>query len=98
MPISSLPVEMRDTPPVQHCPQLQLGDGRTPLLGKRMCLRPVAFQGCGEASGHSWGWRGGHLRGSGRSVRDCLDLSRLELSRHKIPFSRKGKGGQGKGR
>lgn len=28
----------------------------------------------------------GHLRGSRRSVRDCLDLRRLELSRHKSHF------------
>lgn len=38
--------------PVQGCPVSKLGDGCTPLLGKRMCLRPVAFQGCREASGH----------------------------------------------
>lgn len=78
MPISSLPVEMRDTPPVQHCPQLQLGDGRTPLLGKRMCLRPVAFQGCGEASGHSWGWRGGTPQGQWE---ECQGLPGPEQAR-----------------
>lgn len=42
------------------------------------------------------GW--GHPRGSGRSVRDCLDLRRLELSRHKSPFPRQGKRGQGEGK
>lgn len=65
MPRSSLLMGMGDTPPGQHCPWPQLGDGRTPLLGKRMCLRPVAFQGCGEASGHGWGggpgWGWGHF-------------------------------------
>lgn len=42
------------------------------------------------------GW--GHLRGNGRSVRDCLDLRRLELSKHQSPFSRQGKRGWGRGR
>lgn len=58
------------TPPPSCCPRIQLGDGHTPLLGKRMCLRPVAFQGCGEASGHGGGggpgWGRGHLRSSGK--------------------------------
>lgn len=86
MPRSSLPMEMGDTPPARTAPWPQLGDGRTPLLGKRMCLRPVAFQGCGEASGHGlgggWARLGvGTLQGSRRSIRDCLALKKLKLSR-----------------
>lgn len=66
--------------PVQGCPVSKLGDGCTPLLGKRMCLRPVAFQGCREASGHKGvageiGWAGGgDTSGAVGGVRAGLDL------------------------
>lgn len=85
--------------PGQHCPGLQLGDGCTPFLGKRMCLRPVAFQGCRRASGHGWGGvgraGGGDTSGAvgGGSVREGLDPRVLEPSRHHNPFCRQGRGG-----
>lgn len=87
MPRSSLLMGMQDTPPVQHCPWPQLGDGRTPLLGKRMCLRPVAFQGCREASGHGVGGGegqagGGDTSGQWEECQGLPPLEELKLSRH----------------
>lgn len=39
---------------------------------------------------------GGDTSGAVGSVRDCLDLRRLEPSKHSSPFSRQGRGGQGR--
>lgn len=64
-----------------------------------MCLRPVAFQGCEKASGHGWQSGPGQGRNTSgavvNSVRDWLDLRRLE--KHQNPSYRQGKG-RGRGR
>lgn len=53
-----------------------------------MCLRPVAFQGCEEASGHGWQGReylGGQWWGVPGECGDCLNLWKLQLLKHQNP-------------
>lgn len=85
MPRSSLLMGMGDTPPGQHCPWPQLGDGRS-LIGEKNVPEARCLS---RLRGGLWPWVGGRarlgvgtLRGSGRSVRDCLALKKLKQSRH----------------
>lgn len=99
MPRSSLLMGVGDTPPPGGpvLPMASAGRWVHSLIGEKNVPEARCLS---RLLGGLWPWVGGWarlgvgtLQGSGRSVRDCLALKKLKLSRHESPFSRHRKGG-----